>query len=189
MLEVRSQTLGAGVELETQVPNWAVFFFFFPTPFNGWQSLREKDRLELGWQGDKVPAHTHLESVFFCRGGQVCRRVFPFQGCLVSQVFFPSIRCRKKRFAEWGRVFWVVVRTFSELFGIWFSLSFCGFRLPHASGVSLEGFWDRFHRWDIVERRFAMRWVFCRLVRAFCAAVGSLIYLFLSYLFWFSVVL
>ena len=36
-----------------------------------------------------------------------------------------------------------------------------------------RGFWDRFHRWDIVERPFAMRWVFCRLVKAFCAAVRS----------------
>ena len=122
MLEVRSQTLGAGVELETQVPNWAVFFVF---PFNGWQSLREKDRLELGWQGDKVPAHTHLESVFFCRGGQVCRRVFPFQGSLASQVFFSIDKMSKKNDLRSGvGCFGVVVRTF---FGAFWNLVFSEF--------------------------------------------------------------
>lgn len=102
MLEVRSQTLGAGVELETQVPNWAVFFFF-SDPFHWLTVTQGKEYVGAWLTGRQGPpkksthTHTHLESVFFCRGGQVCRRVFPFQGSLASQVFFFSIDKMSKK--------------------------------------------------------------------------------------------
>lgn len=93
MLEVRSQTLGAGVELETQVPNWAVFFFF-SDPFH-WLTVTQGKEYVGAWltgrQGPpKKSTHTHtFGERFFLPRGSGLPKGFPLPGISsVSSFFF-----------------------------------------------------------------------------------------------------
>lgn len=98
MLEVRSQTLGAGVELETQVPNWAVFFFFRPLSLVDSHSGKR-----IGWsladRETRCPPQksTQIWRVFFLPRGSGLPKGFPLPGISsVSSCSFSIDKMSKK---------------------------------------------------------------------------------------------